>query len=74
MRHIQLTRQQWCYENYLTTSQISKLIGITPQRVNQLALAREIKPLRLVGRTKLWDRDDLPKFKRASTGRPLKKS
>ena len=55
---------------YLTTSEISKAIGVSAQRVNQIALARDIQPAKTVGMAKLWNRSDLPRFERRPPGRP----
>jgi DNA-binding transcriptional MerR regulator len=57
-------------KDLITTSEISRAIGVSPQRVNQLARARGIAPARTVGNAKLWRAADLRRFERRPPGRP----
>lgn len=57
----------------LTTALVAAELGVTPARVRQLAQAHQIGEA-IDGRTKLYDRADLAKFRKArgKRGRPRK--
>lgn len=53
------------------TIEIAKILGITKQRVNQLALTDDFpKPLAKLSAGRIWDRADVEKWA-AETGRTI---
>lgn len=59
---------------YLTTAQLAARLGLTPQRVLQLAADRGVAPAMLAGRAKLWRESDLARLERRAPGRPRLRS
>ena len=56
----------------LTTADLCDLLGVTRQRVSQLARDRGVRPVRrgAGGQTSLWRHGDLERLRPMPTGRP----
>jgi len=59
---------------YLTTPQVAEILGVTRQRVAQIAKARGVEPVIVngLGNVRLWRRSDVRRLKRRPPGRPHK--
>lgn len=57
--------------SFLTTAEVAERVGVCRQRIEQMAAARGIMPIR-VGRRNLWWSRDLDRFGRLPSGRPRK--
>jgi len=54
----------------ISTRQVAEAIGVSAQRVLQMARERKIEPAARIGPAYLWHEADLPRFERRPRGRP----
>jgi transcriptional regulator with XRE-family HTH domain len=56
--------------DHLSTRQIAERIGVSAQRVLQMARERSIEPCTRIGPAFIWHAADLKRFNRRPAGRP----
>lgn len=56
----------------LTTSEIARILRVTPRRVRQIAASRGVEPIQEYAGIFLWDRRQLRRLERRPPGRPRK--
>jgi len=54
----------------ISTRQVAETIGVSAQRVLQMARERKIEPAARIGQGYAWHEADLPRFERRPRGRP----
>lgn len=54
----------------ISTRQVAETIGVSAQRVLQMARERKIEPAARIGQGYAWHAADLPRFERRPRGRP----
>jgi len=54
----------------MSTKQVADAVGVSAQRILQMARARGIEPAARIGPAYVWHEADLPRFDRRRAGRP----
>jgi hypothetical protein len=54
----------------ISTKQVADAVGVSAQRILQMARARGIEPAARIGQGYAWNAADLPRFERRPAGRP----